>query len=63
MHATHDPKQTTMAARATFAATFYADIPEDLPAEERERRAAMARKAHYARLAFLSARARSREAA
>ena len=58
LHATHDPKETTRAARQAFGQTFYRGIPEDLPEVERERRAEMARKAHFAQLAYRSARAR-----
>jgi hypothetical protein len=35
LHATHDPKETTKAARAAFNSRFYLGIPEGLPADER----------------------------
>ena len=57
-HAKHDPKETTRKARETYRAQFYEWIPEDLPQAERDRRAEAAFKAHMARLAFLSAKAR-----
>ena len=59
LHATHDPKVTTLKARTAFLASFYEGIPDDLPEAERERRALAARKAHFARLAYRSAIARS----
>lgn len=59
LHATHDPKETSKHGREAFRATFYEGIPEDLPEAERDRRAAMARQAHFARLAYLSARSRA----
>jgi hypothetical protein len=58
----HDPKETTRKARATYRASFYEGIPEDLPQAERDRRADAAFKAHMARLAFLSAKARRKAA-
>lgn len=62
LHATHDPRVTTAKARAAAEARFYADIPLDLPPEERDRRADMARKAHFARMAYLSALSRRKAA-
>jgi hypothetical protein len=61
LHATHDPRETTAAARSTFLAKFEAQVDPDgtLPPEERQRRACYARKAHFVRLARLSAIARS----
>ena len=60
LHATHDPRETTRRARAAFLATFEDAVDPDgqLAPEERARRAAALRKAHFARLAFLSAKAR-----
>jgi hypothetical protein len=52
------PKKTTRKARKAYRASFYKDIPEDLPQVERDRRAEAAFKEHMARLAFLSAKAR-----
>ena len=62
LHATHDSKATTAKARATFLERFERDVDPDgvLPADERRRRAEYARKAHFARLALASARARSK---
>lgn len=64
MHARHDARVTTVNGRAAFMARFENEVDPDrvLPAEERARRAAMARKAYFARLAYASAKAR-REAA
>jgi hypothetical protein len=58
--ARHDPKQTTAAGRATFLARFERDVDPDgvLPEAERQRRATSAKKAYFARLAYLSAKAR-----
>lgn len=56
----HDPRQLTSKAREAFLTTFETEVDPDgtLPAEERQRRASHARKAHMARLARLSAQAR-----
>ena len=61
LHATHDPRETTAKARATFLERFEREVDPDgvLPPEERRRRAHYARRAHFARLALASARARS----
>ena len=59
MHAQNDPRETTRKARAAFRAQFYEGVPADLPQAERDRRAEAAYKAYFARLAFLSAKARS----
>ena len=56
--ATHDAREYTKAARRAFLAKFLADIPADLPEDERLRRARAARQAHFARLALKSAKAR-----
>ncbi len=58
--ATHDPREGTAPARAAFLAKFEREVDPCgvLPEEERRRRAESARKAHFARLARLSAKAR-----
>jgi len=60
LHATHDPHETTKAARHAFLARFEREVdPEgQLPPEVRRRRAEAARKAYFSRLALRSARAR-----
>lgn len=64
LHATHDSRETSAAGRAAFLASFERLVDPDgtLPAAERERRAAHARSAHFAKLAYLSARARRKRA-
>jgi hypothetical protein len=59
-HAQHDPKETTVAARVAFEQKFLDQVdPErQLPEAERLRRAEAAKSAHFARLAYLSSRAR-----
>lgn len=63
MHAQHDPVVTSAKARQVFAASFLeqvdptGELRRTNPAEA-ERRAESARKAHFARLAFASAKAR-----
>ncbi len=59
-HSRHDPKETTQAARTAFLARFEDEVdPEHLlPEDERLRRAEAARRAHFSRLAYLSAKAR-----
>ena len=56
----HDPRETTAKARATFLASFERKVDPDgsLPPDERVRRATLARKAHFARLALKSAQVR-----
>jgi hypothetical protein len=63
MHARHDPREITQSARAAFNSSFerQADPTDDLPAEERARRADHLRKAHFARLAYLSALSRAKK--
>ena len=65
LHATHDPRETTKAARLAFWSSFEREVDPDglLPPEERARRASHARAAHFARLAYLSARARAARSA
>ena len=58
--ASQDPKQYTAPAREAFLARFYEGIPDDLPVEERDRRAMASRRAYFAELAIASARARKR---
>lgn len=60
LHATHDPRETTAAARTAFLAKFEAEVDPErvLPSEERARRAESARKAHFARLSYQSAKSR-----
>lgn len=62
LHARHDSKQLTAPARAAFMDSFLAKVdPEGvLPEAERIRRAQHLRKAHFARLALLSAKARAK---
>ncbi len=62
LHATHDPRETTARARAAFLSRFEREVDPNgtLPEHERRRRAEYARKAHFARLALASARARSK---
>jgi hypothetical protein len=62
LHATHDPKETTKAAREAFMARFEREVDPDgtLAPEERARRAEAARKAYFAQLAHKSAKARRR---
>lgn len=62
MHALHDPRETTRAARAAFSQRFVDEVDprRQLPERERLRRADAARRAHFARLAYLSARRRAR---
>jgi len=63
-HSRHDPRETTAAARATFLARFEDEVdPERVLSEpERLRRATMARKAYFARLAWRSSVARTKKA-
>ena len=58
--AKHDPKLPTAAGRAAFLARFEHEVDPDrlLPEAERQRRAASAKKAYFARLGYLSAKAR-----
>ena len=62
LHATHDPKETTKAARAAFLSRFETEVDPDgtLPPEERARRAKAAHKAYMAQLARKSANSRRR---
>ena len=60
LHATHDPHETTKAARHAFLERFEREVDPDgkLSPEVRRRRAEAARKAYFSRLALRSARAR-----
>jgi hypothetical protein len=60
LRATHDPRETTAKAREAFLSQFEREVDPDgtLSPEERRRRAEHAKKAHFARLARLSAEAR-----
>jgi len=60
LHSRRDPRETTSAARSTFLARFeeMVDPGRELAPAERARRAASARKAHFAALALKSARVR-----
>jgi hypothetical protein len=60
LHATHDSREITAKARATFLDKFEQEVDPDgvLSVEERQRRAQHARSGHFARLALLSAESR-----
>jgi hypothetical protein len=60
LHGKRDRQETTAKARAAFLAKFERDAdPEGvLPPEERRRRAESLRRAHFARLALASVKAR-----
>jgi hypothetical protein len=62
LHASYDSRELTAPARAAFLERFEREVdPEGvLPAPERLRRAAHARKAYMTRLALASAKARRR---
>jgi len=64
LHALYDPRETTAKARATFLSRFEREVDPDsvLPEAERARRAEYAKKAHFARLALASAKARRKGA-
>jgi len=56
----YDGKDMTAKAREKFLGKFLLQIPEDLPEKERVRRAEIAKKLHFTRLAYLSAKARAK---
>ena len=60
LHATHDPRETTRAAREAFLRRFDDEVDPDrvLPGDERRRRARYARKAYFGRIALKSRAAR-----
>jgi len=62
LHGQRDPREITAKARAAFLAKFeqQADPEGVLPLEERRRRAESLRRAHFARLALASVKARKR---
>ena len=61
--ATYDGREVTQAARDTWNRRWEDRVDPDrtLPEPERLRRAAAARRAHMARLSYLSAKARMKE--
>lgn len=65
LHSRYDSRELLKPARAAFESKFEHEVdPEgNLPVEERKHRAEMARKAHFTRLALLSAQARRRRSA
>ncbi len=65
LHASRDSREITAPARRAFLARFEAQVDPDgtLPPAERARRAEAAKKAHFARLAYLSAKARRKSGA
>jgi len=60
LHARHDPRATTAAARLAFNGRFVdlVDPERTLPKEERRRRVEAARKAYFTRLAYRSVQSR-----
>ncbi len=60
LHARHDPRATTAAARVAFNGRFVDLVnPErTLPEDERRRRVESARKAYFTRLAYRSVQSR-----
>jgi hypothetical protein len=62
-HAAYDTRETTRAAREAFARRFEREVDPDgvLPAPERARRAEAAKRAHFQRMALLSAKARRKK--
>ena len=64
MHARNDSRVVTTNARAAFMAKFEDEVDphRELPEPERQRRAGMARRAYFTRLAWRSSVARSKKA-
>ena len=62
LHSKYDSRELMKPARAAFESRFEREVDPDgvLPGDERLRRAEMARKAYFTRLALLSAQARRR---
>jgi hypothetical protein len=60
LHSRYDSRELTRAAQQAFWSKFERDVDPDgvLPLDERLRRADMARKAHFTRLALKSAQVR-----
>jgi hypothetical protein len=61
-HSKYSSSDLTAPARAAFLQRFLDAIPTDLPLVERERRALLARRAYFARLALASAQSRAKQA-
>lgn len=63
LHSRYDSKEITAPARKAFLDRFERDVDPDgvLDPAERARRAGHAKKAHFSRLAHLSAKARARK--
>ena len=63
-HAAYDTRETTLAARQAFARRFERLVDPDgvLSEPERARRAEAAKRAHFQRMALLSAQARRKKA-
>ena len=64
VHSRYDSSEIVRPAREAFMSRFERDVDPDgvLDPAERGRRADMARRAYFTRLAYLSARARARKA-
>ena len=62
LHATHDPRETTAKARATFLRKFedQVDPAGSLSPQERCRRAEAAKRAYFTKLALRSSQARNK---
>jgi hypothetical protein len=56
----YDGREVTKKARDTFMASFFKDIPLDLPEGERMRLAEAKKKAHYAKMAYARAKGRAK---
>lgn len=65
MHSQHDARETTKAGRTAFLARFEAEVDPDgvLEPDEREKRAAAARRAYMLSLSLKSAKVRKQRAA
>jgi hypothetical protein len=63
LHSRYDSRELTAPARRAFNDRFEKEVDPDgtLPPDERQRRAAAAKKAYFARLALRSAQARRRK--
>ena len=63
LHASHYGREIPSRAREVFLSKFLDQVDPDhvLPEEERQRRAGHARKAHFTKLAYLSARKRAKK--
>jgi hypothetical protein len=61
LHSQYDSRELTASARAKFDQRFLDEVDPDrvLPEPERVRRADHARKAYFAKLAYMSAKARA----